>query len=116
MKLRRRRDSSPQEIRPAIAESPVTPEAQAVLETAMLHVSFAGMRLIAGGSSVPDSPKSQAACLLYNCMSVLGLTWGLGGFCRWLGGPIWLCLSGAGAGLAISAALVVASLCRKRMS
>jgi hypothetical protein len=69
-----------------------------------------GLGIELSGSTIPQSPKSLAACLLFNIIAMLGLTCGLGVLCHWLGGPPWLCLAAAGIGLAISASLALASL------
>jgi hypothetical protein len=89
---------------------PARAEPAFVLEPTSLRLKVLGQVIELSGSTIPQSPKSLAACLLFNIIAMLGLTCGLGGLCHWLGSPLWLCLVAAGIGLAISASFALACL------
>jgi hypothetical protein len=75
------------------------------LELTWVRFRAPWIALEVGGRTTPESPKSLAACLLFVIVAIMGLTSGLGGLVRWLGGPLWACLGAAGVGLAISTVL-----------
>jgi hypothetical protein len=108
MDQQQREDSLSSENRP----STVGPDV--VLEPTSLRLRMLGLGIELSGSTIPQSPKSLAACLLFNVIAMLGLTCGLGGLCHWLGGPLWLCLAAAGIGLVISASLAMVLAVQKK--
>jgi hypothetical protein len=108
MDLQPREDGVAGENRPSRAEPPF------VLEPTSLRLRVLGLGMDFSGSTIPQSPNSLAATLLVNIIAMLLLTAGLGGLCHWLGGPLWLCLTAAGIGLAFSASLAIAFDFRKR--
>ena len=85
---------------------------EVMLEPAWIRFRSLGISLEAGCSSTPDSPKSFGVSLLLIMIAILGVTSGLGGLTRWLGGPVWLCLSAAGVGLVVSTAFSTALVVR----
>jgi hypothetical protein len=89
-------------------DPPAWAESTSIRETSWLRVHALGFDLELGGSTNPRSPKSLASCLPLPIIAILGLTCGLGGFCRWLGSPLWVSLAAAGIGLTISTSLVTA--------
>lgn len=108
MDMRQREDGLSNENRP----SRVAPTV--VLEPTSLRLRVLGLSIELSGSTIPQSPKSLAACLLFDVIAMLGLTCGLAGLCHWLGGQLWLCLAAAGVGLVISASLALAFAVQKR--